>query len=61
MERDIVRSYRDDIPVLTNYMRFYKHADYWTWAAEEDAVALDIYPDPGRGRRPRVRRPRTTT
>ena len=47
MERDIVRSYRDDIPVLTNYMRFYKHADYWTWAAEQDAVALDIYPDPG--------------
>ncbi len=47
-ERDIVRSYRDDIPVLTNFMRFYKRADYWRWAREEDAVALDIYPDPGR-------------
>ncbi|MDX3227902.1 beta-galactosidase [Streptomyces sp. ME19-01-6] len=47
MERDIVRSYRDDIPVLTNYMRFYKNADYWTWALEQDAVALDIYPNPG--------------
>ncbi|WP_264349341.1 beta-galactosidase [Streptomyces milbemycinicus] len=47
MERDIVRSYRDDIPVLTNYMRFYKNADYWTWAPEQDAVALDIYPNPG--------------
>lgn len=46
-ERDIVRSYRDDIPVLTNFMRFYKRADYWRWAREEDAVALDIYPDPG--------------
>ncbi|SFD46711.1 beta-galactosidase [Streptomyces aidingensis] len=46
-ERDIVRSFRDDIPVLTNYMRFYKHADYWRWAREQDAVALDIYPDPG--------------
>ena len=34
MERDIVRSYRDDIPVLTNFMRFYRHADYWRWAAE---------------------------
>ncbi len=46
-ERDIVRGYRDDIPVLTNFMRFYKRADYWRWAREEDAVALDIYPDPG--------------
>jgi beta-galactosidase len=47
MERDIVRGYRDDIPALTNFMRFYRHADYWRWAREEDAVALDIYPDPG--------------
>ncbi|MBO0868183.1 MAG: beta-galactosidase [Micromonosporaceae bacterium] len=47
-ERDIVRSVRDDIPVLTNFMRFYRRADYWRWADEEDAVALDIYPDPGR-------------
>jgi len=46
-ERDIVRSFRDDIPVVTNYMRFYKRADYWRWAREQDAVALDIYPDPG--------------
>ena len=27
-------------------MRFYKNNDCWAWAAEEDAVALDIYPDP---------------
>lgn len=47
-ERDIVRSYRDDIPVVTNFMRFYSSADYWRWAAEQDAAALDIYPDPGR-------------
>jgi len=46
-ERDIVRRYRDDIPVLTNFMPFYRRADYWRWAAHEDAVALDIYPDPG--------------
>ncbi|MFI6706605.1 beta-galactosidase [Nonomuraea sp. NPDC050478] len=45
-ERDIVRSFRDDIPIMTNFMRFYRHADYWRWAPEEDAVALDIYPDP---------------
>ncbi|MGP4115119.1 beta-galactosidase [Streptomyces sp. 4N509B] len=47
MERDIVRAHRDDVPILTNFMRFYRHADYWRWAAEEDAAALDIYPDPG--------------
>ena len=46
-ERDIVRTYRDDIPVVTNYMCFYKRADYWRWAREQDAVALDSYPDPG--------------
>jgi beta-galactosidase len=46
-ERDIVRACRDDIPVVTNFMRFYRRADYWRWAREEDAVALDIYPDPG--------------
>jgi len=46
-ERDIVRGYRDDIPVVTNYMRFYQRADYWRWAREQDAVALDVYPDPG--------------
>ncbi|MDP9843961.1 beta-galactosidase [Streptosporangium lutulentum] len=45
-ERDIVRSFRDDIPVLTNFMRFYRNADYWRWAPFQDAVALDIYPDP---------------
>jgi len=47
-ERDIVRSYRSDVPIVTNFMRFYKHADYWRWAREENAAALDIYPDPGR-------------
>jgi len=46
-ERDIVRSHRDDLPIVTNFMRFYKNADYWAWAEHEDAVALDIYPDPG--------------
>ena len=46
-ERDIVRSYRDDLPIVTNFMRFYRNADYWSWAEHEDAVALDIYPNPG--------------
>jgi beta-galactosidase len=47
MERDIVRAHRDDLPVLTNAMRFSRPADLWRWAPQQDAVALDIYPDPG--------------
>lgn len=46
-ERDILRSFRDDIPIMTNLMPFYPHADYWKWAPEQDVAALDIYPDPG--------------
>ncbi|MBT2513442.1 beta-galactosidase [Arthrobacter sp. ISL-30] len=45
-ERDILRRHTPDLPIVTNFMRFYKTNDYWAWAAEEDAVALDIYPDP---------------
>ncbi|MDQ0802267.1 beta-galactosidase [Arthrobacter sp. SLBN-112] len=45
-ERDILRRHTPDLPVVTNFMRFYKNNDYWAWAAEEDAAALDIYPDP---------------
>ena len=45
-ERDILRRLTPDLPIVTNFMRFYKNNDYWAWAAEEDAAALDIYPDP---------------
>ncbi|MEJ1178925.1 MULTISPECIES: beta-galactosidase [unclassified Pseudarthrobacter] len=45
-ERDILRGHTPDLPIVTNFMRFYKNNDYWAWAAEEDAAALDIYPDP---------------
>ena len=45
-ERDILRKHSPDLPIVTNFMRFYKTNDYWAWAAEEDAAALDIYPDP---------------
>ncbi|WP_022881262.1 beta-galactosidase [Gryllotalpicola ginsengisoli] len=45
-ERDIVRRY-SELPITTNFMRFYRRADYWRWAQEEDVVALDIYPNPG--------------
>ncbi|MBT2532977.1 beta-galactosidase [Arthrobacter sp. ISL-48] len=45
-ERDVLRRHTPDLPIVTNFMRFYKNNDYWAWAAEEDAAALDIYPDP---------------
>ncbi|HSU48222.1 MAG TPA: beta-galactosidase [Arthrobacter sp.] len=45
-ERDILRRHTPELPIVTNFMRFYKNNDYWAWAAEEDAAALDIYPDP---------------
>ncbi|WP_457948661.1 beta-galactosidase [Pseudarthrobacter sp. alpha12b] len=45
-ERDILRRHTPDLPIVTNFMRFYKNNDYWAWAAEEDVAALDIYPDP---------------
>ncbi|MFK0003449.1 beta-galactosidase [Paenarthrobacter sp. NPDC090522] len=45
-ERDILRRHTPDLPIVTNFMRFYKTNDYWAWAAEADAAALDIYPDP---------------
>lgn len=46
MERDILRRHTPDIPIATNFMGFFKPLDYWAWAAEEDFVALDYYPDP---------------
>ncbi|AUG75154.1 beta-galactosidase [Kitasatospora sp. MMS16-BH015] len=33
-------------PVTTNFMSMFKALDYWAWAAEEDVVADDAYPDP---------------
>ncbi len=34
------------IPVTTNFMGALKSLDYWKWAAEEDLVSDDAYPDP---------------
>ncbi|GAA1696320.1 hypothetical protein GCM10009733_109710 [Nonomuraea maheshkhaliensis] len=46
-ERDVLRARTPDIPVTTNFMGFFKRADYWSFAAEEDVVANDWYPEPG--------------
>jgi beta-galactosidase len=45
-ERDIIRTHSPtDKPITTNFMRFFPHADYWQWAAAEDVVSDDWYPD----------------
>ena len=46
-ERDIVRRHTPShIPVTTNFMPLWAGQDAWRWAAEEDVVSVDIYPDP---------------
>ena len=35
-----------DIPVTTNFLAMKKDLDYWAWAANEDVVSHDAYPDP---------------
>ncbi|WP_329087284.1 beta-galactosidase [Actinomadura citrea] len=34
------------LPVTTNFMSMFKPLDYWKWAAHEDVVSDDAYPDP---------------
>jgi beta-galactosidase len=45
MEKSIIREH-SDLPVTTNFMGFFKPADYWRWAREVDVIADDCYPDP---------------
>ncbi|MFD8643093.1 beta-galactosidase [Streptomyces zaomyceticus] len=45
-ERDIVRRHTPHLPVTTNFMPFWSGQDGWAWAAEEDLVSVDVYPDP---------------
>ena len=49
-EREILARLSPDIPVTTNFMSFFKPLDYWKWAAREDIVSNDSYPDPGDSR-----------
>jgi len=45
-ERDIVSARNPEIPVVTNFMGFFKGTDAWQWVREEDFASLDSYPDP---------------
>jgi beta-galactosidase len=45
-ERAVLAERSPDVPVTTNFMGFFEPLDYWTWAAREDVVSNDSYPDP---------------
>lgn len=45
-ERDIVTAHTPHLPVTTNFMPLWSGQDAWTWAAREDVVSVDLYPDP---------------
>ena len=55
-EAAIVRAATPSIPVTTNFMGFFKGADYWAWAQEVDVVSDDSLPRPRRSAQPRLRR-----
>ncbi|MEU7001175.1 beta-galactosidase [Nonomuraea sp. NPDC046570] len=45
-EKAVLREITPDVPVTTNFMSILHGLDYWTWAAAEDLVSDDAYPDP---------------
>lgn len=45
-EKAVLDAVAPGTPVTTNFMSMFKPLDYWTWAAEEDFVSDDAYPDP---------------
>ncbi|MFI6876823.1 beta-galactosidase [Streptomyces sp. NPDC050400] len=45
-ERAVLAEITPDVPATTNFMSMFKPLDYWKWAAHEDFVSDDAYPDP---------------
>lgn len=45
-EAAILRELTPKLPLTTNFMGLFKHANYWQWADEVDFVTDDSYPDP---------------
>ncbi|MET8052841.1 beta-galactosidase [Streptosporangium sp. NPDC005286] len=45
-EREALLELTPGVPVTTNVMGLWRSVDYFSWAAEFDIVALDIYPEP---------------
>jgi beta-galactosidase len=46
LERAVLAERSPGTPVTTNFMGFFEPLDYWRWAASEDVVSNDAYPDP---------------
>jgi len=46
LERNVLREKTPNVPITTNFMRFFKPLDYWKWAEREDIVSDDVYQDP---------------
>ena len=45
-QKKILRGITPDVPLTTNFMSFFKPLNYWKWAAHEDVISNDSYPDP---------------
>ena len=46
VEHAVLKAKTPDVPITTNFMRFFKPLDYWKWAEREDIVSDDVYQDP---------------
>jgi beta-galactosidase len=44
-QKTILHTLTPDLPVTTNFMSFHRPVDYWKFAASEDIVSFDCYPD----------------
>jgi len=44
-QKTLLKVMTPDLPVTTNFMNFHWPLDYWKWAAREDVVSYDSYPD----------------
>lgn len=43
-EAEVLREITPEVPVTTNFMRFYKPLDYFSWAPHLDVISWDSYP-----------------
>ena len=44
-QKAILRQITPDLPLTTNFMSFHRPLDYWKFAASEDIVSFDCYPE----------------
>jgi beta-galactosidase len=48
-EHAILKEITPDLPIMTNFMGFFKPLDYFEWAKHMDLVTWDSYPEPTAG------------